>query len=365
MECAQVVRIAFSCSNTHGQSSILTYKRALKVTVESRSPAATATSIATIGRLKREDFSHLHRHHRKAFTAWKILIGASDWKDYSMGKEGAEKYRTQNLPNSTSCPGVYELGIATLVLPRPGRESRKLGSSSVVPVYVGQADNVRTRLQQYGRHGAHLENGSPNEEFTHCPSVSSLQGPGLFSGIFSKGSSIVYRLAPMKSKKDAEKFEDQLLGIYDYAWNKRSNGYRRPVDIHKKLDCCAKKSQFSLLHIMLQYFHQKILGGKTKTCDPFLLENRYNSATGMDSKGILSRIFRIKRLQPRRVQSGSSDDSTGICGVAIGHKSICTKPPVEGRKRCAEHKGMKVNGFISKLKRWGRVPYIAESTGSI
>lgn len=137
----------------------------------------------------------------------------------------------------------------------------------------------------------------------------------------------------MKSKKDAKNTEDQLLRIYDYAWNKRSNGGRRPDDILKKLDCCAKKSQFSLLCMMLQCLHQKQGGDKIKTCDQFLLENiQFNSATGTDSKGI-------------------------IRGVTMGHGSICTKEPIEGRRRCAEHKGMKVN-------RKGGVPFIAVGMGS-
>lgn len=124
-----------------------------------------------------------------------ILIGAFDWEDHSLGKEEAEKYRTQNLPNWTSCPGVYELGIATS-RPRSGRETRKFDSSSIVPVYLGQADNLRTRLQQYGRDGAHLE----NNKIANCQSVSSHKGPGLFADIFSRGLPIVYRCAPVSTK---------------------------------------------------------------------------------------------------------------------------------------------------------------------
>lgn len=98
-----------------------------------------------------------------------ILIGALDWKDHSAGKEGAERYTTQNLPTYTS-PGVYELGIA-------------VATSAVIPVYLGQADNVRGRVQSYGRHGAHLQN----------PPLL------LFSDIFSRGFPIVYRWAPVSN----------------------------------------------------------------------------------------------------------------------------------------------------------------------
>ncbi|KAL0426915.1 UNVERIFIED_CONTAM: hypothetical protein Slati_2866300 [Sesamum latifolium] len=176
------------------------------------------------------------------------------------------------------------------------REPRKLDSSSVVPVYVGQADNVRPDYNE----------------------------------IFSKDLSMAYRWAPMKSKKDAKNTEDQLLEKYDYAWNKRSNGGRRPDDILKKLDCSAKKSQFrySLLPMMLQCFHQKQVGDKLRTCDQFFLENnQFNSAIGAENKGIMSRIFGIMRLQPGRPQSGFRDDSKGVCGITIGHGSVCTKAP--------------------------------------
>lgn len=101
--------------------------------------------------------------------ACQILVGASDWKYHSAGKEGVERYRTQNLPTYTS-PGVYELGVAA-------------ATSAVIPVYFGQADNVRGRVQSYGRHGAHLQN----------PPLL------LFSDIFSRGFHIVYRWAPVSN----------------------------------------------------------------------------------------------------------------------------------------------------------------------
>lgn len=115
-----------------------------------------------------------------------------------MGKEGAERYRTQNLPNWASCPGVYELGIATS-RPRSGRGTRKLDRTSVIPVYLGQADNLRNRLQQYGRDGAHLENGSTatSSKTVNSQSLSSHKGLGLFTDIFSRGLPIVYRCAPV------------------------------------------------------------------------------------------------------------------------------------------------------------------------
>lgn len=113
-----------------------------------------------------------------------------------MSKEGSEKYRTQNLPNWISCPGVYELGVATS-RSNSGRQTRKLDSISVVPVYLGQADNLRNRLQQYGRDGAHLENGCSSNKLTNSENVSSNKGLELFTGVFSRGLPIVYRCSPV------------------------------------------------------------------------------------------------------------------------------------------------------------------------
>ncbi|CAI9761101.1 unnamed protein product [Fraxinus pennsylvanica] len=293
-------------------------------------------------RLKREDCNRTK--HDSAFSQWKILIGPSDWEDYLLGKEGVEKYRTHNLPNCASCPGIYELGII-ISRPQSGQDTRKVDPSCIIPVYLGQADNVRTRLQQYGRGGAHLENGCSNEGSTNFQIISANRGPGLFMQIFSKGFSIVYRWAPMKTKRDAERTEAQLLENFDYAWNKGSNGARRPNDILKKIDRRSRESQFSLIAKKLQYCRQKQEGIKIKPCEPYLIQSGWD----MDSTGIFSRIFRFVRSRPRLVPiiSGSSDDCASICGVAMGKGSICTKLPVKGRKRCLEHKGMRVNSKLT------------------
>ncbi|CAK9147260.1 unnamed protein product [Ilex paraguariensis] len=249
--------------------------------------------------LKREDCKRTK--HDSAFSDWKILVGASDWEDHLLGKQGEERYRIHNLPNCSSCPGVYELGIS-VSRPRSGRDFSKLDPDFIIPVYIGQADSVRTRLQRYGRDGAHLGNGYSNCELNNGRNCFVLKGPGLFTDTFKKGFSIVYRWAPMKNKREAEKTEAKLLDKFDYAWNKGSNGERRHNDVLQKL-------------------------------------------AQMSSSDFLSRVFKFGRSQPRLVSVRFGvEGHDSICGVALGHGSICTRPPTEGRKRCAEHKGMKVNG---------------------
>lgn len=123
-----------------------------------------------------------------------ILVGPSDWEDYTLGKEGAERYRVYNLPKDSG-PGVYELGIA-VSRTGLGREIGKLDPERIVVVYLGQADSVRTRLQRYGRSGAHLGNsystGFPND----CKTALQ-KGPGLFEEILLRGYPIVFRWAPV------------------------------------------------------------------------------------------------------------------------------------------------------------------------
>ncbi|KAA8534864.1 hypothetical protein F0562_029920 [Nyssa sinensis] len=301
-------------------------------------------------RLRREDCKRTK--HDSDFSEWKILIGPSDWEDHSLGKEGASRYRVHNLPNCSSCPGVYELGIA-IPHTRSGREVGKVGPDYIIPVYIGQADNVRTRLQRYGQTGAHLENGTSNGELNDCVG----KGPGLLTEIFSRGLTIVFRWAPMKNKRDAEKTESRLLDAFDYAWNKGSNGARRPDDIFQKLNQrSSSHTQFPAIVKKLQKICQKQVGVRIKACGPLLLENGSSINTNPESNDLLSRIFKFGRSQPRPVslKFGITADNDNICGVAIGHGSICRRPAVQGRKRCAEHKGMKVNGSISKFITEGK-----------
>lgn len=123
-------------------------------------------------------------------NCFQILIGPSDWEDYSKGKEGSTRYRIDNLPENPG-PGVYELGVAVSTSGL-GREIYKL-ATRVVVVYLGKADNVRTRLQSYGRNGAHLGNGCSSFE------SSEQMGHSLFHEIFFQGFPIVYRWAPVST----------------------------------------------------------------------------------------------------------------------------------------------------------------------
>ncbi|VVA10385.1 PREDICTED: EFFECTOR OF [Prunus dulcis] len=355
-----------------------------------------------VTRLKREDCKRTK--HDSHFSNWKILVGPSDWEDYSLGIEGAERYRVHNLPEKES-PGVYELGIAVLRTGL-GREIGKLDPDYIVPVYLGQADNVRTRLQQYGRSGAHLGNGCP----TGHPSDRVQKGPGLFAEILSRDYPVVYRWAPMENKSVALKTETQLLNTFDYAWNTNINGARRPDDVLKKLKMVSSRpTRFVNIAQKFVPFSPKKVGTRIESSILLSPEDKFSAYANRESHNPLSRVFKLGRSQPRLVldRIGITPENTIICGVDVGdgsicrmppvlHKgicrisnshqfqeeresecsaissiefhgaqiinsdpvesfasicgfiladgSVCRTPPVPGRKRCAKHKGMRING---------------------
>ncbi|XP_041005167.1 protein EFFECTOR OF TRANSCRIPTION 2-like isoform X1 [Juglans microcarpa x Juglans regia] len=309
--------------------------------------ASDESSVAA-ARLKREDWNRTK--HDPVFSEWQILVGPSDWEDHSLGKEGAERYRVHNLPKSFG-PGVYELGIA-VSRTGLGREVGRLNRDRIVVVYLGQADNVRRRLQRYGSRGAHLGdsylNGQPNDS----RSVSLQKGPGLFEEIFSRRCSIVFRWAPMENKREAEKTEDKLLNRFDYAWNTSNNGARRPTDILRKLDrTAANTTQFPNVVRKLLPFGQKQVGISIKARKLPSPENKLSACADEESNNFLSSVFKFSRSLPRFLSYRSIviEENTSFCGVVLGDGSVCRRPPVDRRKRCAEHKGMQINGSIPTL----------------
>lgn len=304
-------------------------------------------------RLKRED--SCRTKHDSYFSKWEILVGPSDWEDFSLGKEGAARYRLHNLPKSSG-PGVYELGIAVSHTGL-GREVNKLDRDRIVVVYLGQADNVRTRLQHYGRTGAHLGNSYPNAYPNDSKSVSLQKGPQLFEETSKRGYPIVFRWAPMHSKRDAEETETRLLNRFNYAWNTSKNGVRRPNDILQKVnEIASSTTRFPNIVRKLLPFSQKQVGIRIKASKLPSAGNKQSSYADEESYNFLPRIFKFGRSQPRLVLDRSVviEENTSFCGVALGDGSFCRRPPVERRKRCAEHKEMKVNGSIPKLVTEGK-----------
>ncbi|RCV43794.1 hypothetical protein SETIT_9G322300v2 [Setaria italica] len=153
-------------------------------------------------RLKREDCPRTK--HDSLFSPWKVLVGPSDWEDHSAGKEGVQRYRIRNLPDNF--PGLYEMGVAGTT--DDGVRSRRRDSRGVVVVYLGQADSVRARLQQYGRSGSHLDTGNSLGSAGKAEVNALAAGPGLFREVFSRGYSVVFRCAQVRVLGDSFPFYD-------------------------------------------------------------------------------------------------------------------------------------------------------------
>ena len=138
---------------------------------------------------------------------FQVLVGPSDWEDHSAGKEGVQRYRIRNIPDNF--PGLYELGVAGAS--DEGARARRRDSRGVVVVYLGQADSVRARLQQYGRSGSHLDTGNSLGSAGKDEVNVVTMGPGLFREVFSRGYSIVFRCALVSALGDPFPF-------FDFGW---------------------------------------------------------------------------------------------------------------------------------------------------
>ncbi|KAG6544050.1 hypothetical protein Mapa_014573 [Marchantia paleacea] len=324
-----------------------------------RKVAAVQFQKAEKGRLKRED---CHRvKHDKLFSDWKILVGSSDWRSHAADEEGSQRYRLHNLPATYFGPGVYELGLTlqNLSAPREARP-RKLRKQDVVVVYLGQAENVRQRLKKYGQSGSHLEGArlvpgsivedceyddqrtSPSPHKTRAKADGSTggsteRGLRLFTEVFSRGYSIVFRWARTESKQMAENVESELLHVFDYPWNRGLNGARRPDDILARLELMQYHLEQSLClgrflgagREKWKLFHRKV-GIKVPVKRP--------SEEG-SSGGSRFSIFRASSKDG--LPDASSNSADTLCGVLLANGSKCSKSPVKGRRRCSEHKGLR------------------------
>ncbi|KAF8104694.1 hypothetical protein N665_0170s0067 [Sinapis alba] len=286
---------------------------------------------------KREDYKQTK--HDTVFSKWKVLslslppsvfdLSSDDWEDFKKGKDGVGRYRVENLPRR-SCPGLYELGVVAV--------TGKLDSEDVLAAYLGQAESVRSRLQCYGRSGAHLRSNVNNNNLDASCCESPDKKAGLFEDIFMKHGSVVYRWAPMGSKREAEATEGMLLSTFDYAWNKGSNGERRHLDLLNKLGD-------------LEFIRHRN-SGVSRVLFPYVVEEERRLSCDVvceeKSTNFLTCIIKLSRSRPQLVSdksdeiSASSCCSDSVCGVVLENGSCCSTSPVKGRKRCIEHKGQRI-----------------------
>ncbi|PPD78027.1 hypothetical protein GOBAR_DD25028 [Gossypium barbadense] len=308
-----------------------------------------------VDRSNRED--HKKTDHDSHFSEWKLLVGPHDWKN---GEGGAvTRYRLENLPKSSGT-GIYELAVCKL----PSRDRHGKLEPDLV-VYLGKAENIRARLQQHGRDGTHLcgKNGFGENG---CP---------LFD-IFARGYSITYRWAPdypVRLKISSEKEVSVLLSRdknqLNGGWKTRQmlgelkmsfsvltimHGIKaRTVEpqllekLDKRASNLTKLANFSKKHLPSL---QKQVGIKIKASKLVSDDNEFGKYKNGENHNFLLQVFNFSRSRPRLVlnHGGSDENETFSCGVVLDDGSISKRPPVEGRKRCSEHKGKKTTGSSTR-----------------
>ncbi|KAJ6923252.1 hypothetical protein NC652_016790 [Populus alba x Populus x berolinensis] len=163
----------------------------------------------------------------------------------------------------------------------------------------------------------------------------------------------------MKDKRDAEETEGKLLDTFDYAWNKGGNGTRRPSDVLQKLNKTTSSTTRPLdIFQWLPFSSYKLRGIKIKASKP-LSPEKHAGFGDEDSKKLFSGIFKLSRSQPILVTDkyGINEDFDHICGFIMVDGISCTRPQVQGRKRCEEHKGRTVYGSSYKSIVQGNLHY--------
>ncbi|EFJ05416.1 hypothetical protein SELMODRAFT_431583 [Selaginella moellendorffii] len=291
------------------------------------------------------------------------------------------RYRLHNLPSKSAVrPGIYELGIV-----RPCSSSRKrkkkkrLHRRDVVAVYLGQAENVRQRLQSYGQGGSHLEGWTGLEKWLPEKRVLTQifrQGPRLFSEIFARGYSLAFRWSATGSKESALAAEKKLLHVFDYAWNKGANGARRSLDVLTKLEMqsnvvCGTRSSIATRLGCARIFERRV-GVRVELSKP---KDRSEARSFRD---VIRRLFglsidghedhrkkegdgvrpddarktsssrkvckvRIERAGTGKLYGEVTGENGLKCGVVSKVDGVgCTRTPRNGRKRCDLHRRMRV-----------------------
>jgi GIY-YIG domain-containing protein len=143
----------------------------------------------------------------------------------------------------------------------------------------------------------------------------------------------------MRNKLEAEKREAQLLDYFDYAWNQIHNGSCRHEEILSKLEKKLSSSQmFSSILQKIQnlkkMLYQKQVGVRI---DKSVLFDKY----------MVPEVRTVGKSRPQVLQPGNEISLTttlieNICGIALGDGSVCARSPMQGRKRCEDHKGRRI-----------------------
>jgi hypothetical protein len=169
--------------------------------------------------------------------------------------------------------------------------------------------------------------------------------------------------------------EAGLLKCFDYAWNRGSNGDRRPNDAFLKLQ---QKTEKLKMKSVIKALSRK-LWKPNKSSKGMLGDEENQRCKELDTlpwkkchamkETVSCTLESLKSESPSKIEatgsatyrtsngakiviaalSYESPQKGGICGVTDGNGMICKEAPLNGRKRCALHKGMRIQSNPSAL----------------
>ncbi|XP_019087340.1 PREDICTED: LOW QUALITY PROTEIN: protein EFFECTOR OF TRANSCRIPTION 1-like, partial [Camelina sativa] len=229
------------------------------------------------------------------------------------------RYRVQE-----ALPGLSELGVSVISHDQ-GRKNDGLMAT------LGQTESIKYRLRSFGR------------SIVHRDLLKKL-------GDTPRKSGLSQTILPITQKKAVNKTEE----------NKHDLAEEREISS----DAAEKESNLLLSPSKLQpvsdrHSHDDLVDGSdsASVCGVLLEDGTACITTPIkgrkrctEHKGKrLSRVSPVKLIPcevPTRRECQETDD---ICGVILPDMVRCRRPPVLRRKRCEDHKGMRVNAFFFLL----------------
>ncbi|KAG7546065.1 hypothetical protein ISN44_As12g014730 [Arabidopsis suecica] len=239
----------------------------------------------------------------------KILIGANDKKNFRKGKDLVGRYRVQG-----AFPGLYELGHDH------GRKD------DVLVANLGQPESIRSRLRSFTRSFAHhhlLKQGLSQTILPTTQNKSSNRTEEKESDSAEEKE---------VSSDAAEKESNSLPSILRFSRSRPQPVSERPDDIVDGSDSA------SVCGVLLE-------DGTTCTTIPIKGRKRCTEHKGKR----LSHVSPKKHIPCEVPTARESKETEDICGVILPDMVRCRTKPVSRRKRCEDHKGMRVNAFFFLL----------------
>ncbi|KAG7621851.1 hypothetical protein ISN44_As04g027040 [Arabidopsis suecica] len=239
----------------------------------------------------------------------KILIGANDKENFREGKDLVGRNRVQG-----AFQGLYELSHDH------GRKD------DVLVANLGQPESIRSRLRSYSRSFAHHDLLKQGLSQTILPTT---QNKSDNQTEEKKSDSEEEREV---SSDAAEKESNSLPSILRLS---RS----RPQPVSEKHDDIVDESDSaSACGVLLE-------DGTTCTTTPVKGRKRCTEHKGKR----LSRVSPGIHIPCEVPTVRECEETENICGVILPDMIRCRSKPVSRRKRCEDHKGMRVNAFFFLL----------------